>query len=132
MTLTKFAQTCSAGETLTRAVVRQIGGWEEFKERAQDICSHGADGGYSGFIYYSDTVKFYEDHKAEIYSLVHNTSQEFGDESAIAFVKNFACLKESTEEEIGKTLYGGEVDTFVANALAWFALESVSYDYANT
>lgn len=132
MTLTKFAAECPAGEILTRAVVRQIGGWESFKENAKDVTEHGASGGFSGFIYYTDTCKFYKDHKEEIYSLLHSFAGDLGQE-VIGLVKGFACLRGSSEEEIGATLYGSSQkhDTSVANALAWFALEEVARFYVD-
>jgi hypothetical protein len=111
---------------LTRAVAKQIGGMDSLKEIAQDVCNHGADVGFHGFIYYSDTTAFYKKNKAAIIELVAEMAQDLG-ETAIALVKGFNCLKSSTEEEIATTLYGkpSQHDQTVANALAWFALEEV-------
>ena len=36
---------------LIKAVIRQLGG----KEALEDVYNHGADGGFSGFTYYSET-----------------------------------------------------------------------------
>lgn len=132
MTLTKFAAECPAGEILTRAVVKQIGGWESFKESAEDVTEHGADGGFSGFIYYTDTLRFYKNHKEEIYSLLHDYAEQFGIQ-VITLMQGWRCLSNSTEEEIGATLYGSSQkhDTSVANALAWFALEEVARFYVD-
>jgi hypothetical protein len=38
---------------LIHAVVSRIG-----KESIEDVINHGIDGGFRGFIYYTDTVKF--------------------------------------------------------------------------
>ena len=49
-------------------------------------------------------------------------------------VQGFNCLgKDYTMTEIGRTLYGNKSqhNTYVANALAWFALEEVANAYAD-
>lgn len=111
---------------LTRAVAKQCGGFDSLKEMAPDICNHGADGGFSGFIYCSDTTEFYAKNRTEILDLAKEMAADLG-ENLIGLVKGFNCLKHSTEEEIGITLYGNKSqhDTQVANALAWFALEEI-------
>ena len=51
-------------EKLTTAVIEQLGGRDENTDQTmRDIMNHGADGGFSGFIYYSDTVEFYNQNK---------------------------------------------------------------------
>jgi hypothetical protein len=42
-------------------------------------------------------------------------------------VQGFRCL-DATQSEIGATLYGSEHDIYVANALAWFALETLAFE----
>jgi len=37
--------------------------WESFKNSAPDISDHGISGGFRGFIYYADTVKFAQENK---------------------------------------------------------------------
>lgn len=49
----------------------------------------------------------------------------------LAMVKGFRCADGSTVDEIGQTLWGGEVDTTVANCLAWYAGETVAYRYSD-
>lgn len=111
---------------LTRAVAKQVGSMEELKEIAQNVCNYGANSGFSGFIYYSDTMKFYHKNKTKILDLVADMAENMG-ETPVNFVKSFNCLKSSTEEEIAITLYGkpSQHDQTVSNALAWFALEEV-------
>ena len=110
---------------LIRAVAKQVGGSKRLKEIAADVCRHGADEGFNGFIYYSDTINFYQKNKPAILELVAEMAAEMG-ESSIALVKSFNCVQ-ATEEEIGATLYASKThhDTNVSNALAWFALEEV-------
>lgn len=110
---------------LTRAVIRNLGG----RESLQDVANHGASGGYTGFTYYSDTVKFFKNNRREIVELVREMAQDFGQDS-VSLVAGFNCLTDDfeTRESIARCLYGRitDEDTQVANALAWFALEEVA------
>jgi hypothetical protein len=137
---------------LVRAIIRQTG-----KENLQDIANHGADSGYSGLTYYSDTVAFFKRNRAEIVELVKNMASELGENPA-DMVAGFQCLagRELEREHVyggfmdgrvkaqnrarlqeylpsvSRCLYGGrltEDDTQVANALTWFAAEEVARAY---
>ena len=108
-----------------------MGGWEEFTDRAADVTNHGADGGFGGFIYYSETCAFYAKNRALILKLVKDMADSLG-EGVLEMVQNFNCLgKDFSLDEIGETLYGNKNkhQTQVANALAWFALEEVCRAY---
>jgi hypothetical protein len=117
---------------LMKAVKRQLG--EDWKINFEDIYNHGIDGGFSGFIYYSDTVSFFKRNKAEIIELVKDYAAEL-DMSPLDFVKSFHCLKDSSgvgyEEEIAQALYGKLDDDnhTVPNALSWFAAEEAAREY---
>jgi len=129
--LKSFVAQSNIEPSLIRAVVRQIGGWEEFKERAADVANYGASGGFSGFIYYNDTCAFYAKHRADILALTKDMADQLG-EGVLEMVQAFNCLGEDyTLDEIGETLYGNKNKhhTQVANALAWFALEEVCRAY---
>ena len=113
---------------LTAAVIRQLGG----RESLEDIANHGIDGGFTGFIYYSDTIKFFKVNRALIVELVKEMAEDLG-ETPIGLVASFNCLKMDThkaedEAEISRALYGRleSDDTQVPNALAWFAAEEVA------
>lgn len=133
---------------LINAVVKQLTGNakidQDTRDALRDVANHGADGGFGGFIYYSETVKFFKKNRALILELVNEYAQEFG-QSPIDFVHSFNCLKPSpadkygggysrqqdineTQAEIARALYGRlkSDDTQVPNALAWFALEEVA------
>lgn len=114
---------------LVRAVIRQTG-----KENLPDICNHGADGGFSGFTYYSDTVPFYRRNRGEILELAKQQADDFG-QGVMEMIAGFRCLRQQESEhkralldEIGRALYGRvtEEETQVANALAWYAAEEVA------
>lgn len=129
-TLKNFIEYSSIDAKLIRAVVRQSGGWQSFQESTPDIANHGIAGGFSGWIYYTETCQFYAKNQGVIVRLVENQSNEYGYESVQDMVKSFRSL-DATLSEIGYTLYGNkrQHDTQVANALAWYAAESVASAY---
>jgi hypothetical protein len=119
---------------LIKAVIDQLGSeGDDLKANFEDITNHGIDGGFGGFIYYSDTIEFFKKNKKEITELVFEMAEEFG-QTPIEFVRGFNCLKSTfenaaeAEAEISRALYGrlDKDDTQVPNALAWFAGEEVA------
>ena len=129
MNLKSFIEKSNLPEDLVRQVVRQIGGWDSFKEHARDVSMYGAAGGFAGFIYYTDTCRFYAVNRDAILEAVRDMCDGLGEEP-IQFVRSFNCL-DATESEVGLTLYGSKKqhDTQVANVLAWFALEEVARSF---
>lgn len=125
--LKSFIEYSSIDAGLIRAVVRQSGGWESFQEIAPDINSHGISGGFSGWIYYTETCEFYAKNKGVVVALVEQWAND-SNLSSIDFVAGFHCLGAEDKPSIGKTLYGNkrQHDTQIANALAWFAAEEVA------
>ena len=117
-------------ESLVRAVVRQMGGWESFKESAPDITRHGIDGGYHGFIYYSETIPFAKRNRKAILQMATEQADDLG-MGLVEMVKGFNCLKGATETEIVEGLAGATDETQVPNALAWYAGEEVSRAYCD-
>lgn len=128
--------------TLTRAVIRQVGG----KDALIDVNNHGAMGGFPKFTYYKDTVPFFEKRRKEILAVLEQDSDSFGEEPAqIVFGFNCLRLKDADREEqrayrgaISRLLYSNrKVDwdkpeeVQVANALSWFALEHVAQEMVN-
>ena len=126
--------------TLTRAVIRQLGG----RDALIDVASPkhgGADSGYVGFSYYRDTVPFFERQRKNILSVLEADADSFGEEPA-EIVMQFRCLnlsKSDLEEwrtyrgAVNRLLYGNrKVDwdkpeeVQISNSLSWYALESVA------
>ncbi len=112
--------------SLVRSVVRQLGDKESFR----DIVRGGIDGGFHGFIYYSETVPFFKRNRADILELARDRASDFGTD-VVSMVAGFRCLTDDTEtrESIARCLFGGrltEADAEVANALAWYAGEEVA------
>jgi len=124
---------------LIKAVIKRIG-----KESVTDILNHGISGGFNGFIYYSDTVNFFDKYQTEIQQLTQELANDLG-EDQLAMIASFNCLFDKrngknvpmySQTEIGKVLFGNaEVrESFddavqIANALAWFAAEEVCRFY---
>lgn len=113
---------------LIRAVIRQLGD----RSYLEDIVNHGADAGFPGFTYYSDTEPFWKRNRKEITALVMSMAQDLGEQPA-EMVAKFNCLKiEPSEFEAMQDVYSAlgngqpSDDSTVPNALAWFALEEVA------
>lgn len=118
--------------SLTSAVLAQLGIEldEEGKSTLEDIASHSADAGWSGFSYYSDTCAFFAANKADIIDRLKEDAKEFGMDP-LAMVAGFGCLKDLKLDgmAIADAIYSSEEsenrDT-IQNALAWYALEEVA------
>jgi len=117
-------------ESLVRAVVRQMGGWESFKESAPDITRHGIDGGFHGFLYYSETIPFAKRNRKAILEMATQQADDFG-AGLVEMIKGFNCLKGATETEIVEGLAGATDETLVPNGLAWYAGEEVARAYCD-
>jgi len=108
---------------LIRAVVSTVG-----PDYLADIAQHGAAAGFPGITYYADTVAFFRRHRKQIVALVEAQADDFG-VPAIEMVRGFRCLSDPPESAIARCLYGADDDdiTLVANALTWFACETVAH-----
>ena len=80
-------------------------------ESILQAAEHGADAGWNGFTYYTDTCKFCEDNEHLIYDLLNEMADGMGLDSPDALVATFNCDTSSPDAR--------------KNALAWFALEEV-------
>ncbi len=117
--------------TLTRAVIKQLGGWSSFKQSATDIASHGIDGGFCGFVYYTDTIAFFRRNRRDIVELAKQQADDMG-VGVLEMIAGFNCLQgDYSIDEIGETLFGGPVNDQIANALAWYAGEEVARIYSD-
>ena len=108
---------------LTRAILRKLD-----REELADVARHGADAGWNGFTYYTDTEAFYRAHKADILALAKDEATDFGQEM-LEMIKGFRCLNGAYSlDEIAAALHSNQGDgaTSIRNAMSWFALESVA------
>ena len=116
---------------LAEAVIDQMGGRQDFRESASDIVNHGIDGGFGGFIYYSDTCDFYDKNKKLILKHLEDIADAMG-QNTIEVVESFGCLRQIEKGEVQKFfIYCGEseYDSNIKNALAWYAAEEVCRAY---
>jgi hypothetical protein len=109
--------------TLTRAVIRATG-----RENLEDIARHGVSGGFAGFIYTADCVRFFRRHRKAIQQRLQEDAIDFGVDP-LNMVTNFNCLKGAVNvDDVGRALYGnsGEMCDTIQNALAWYAAEEIA------
>ena len=132
MKLSEFIKQSTVPAKLIHAVVRRVGGWEEFQMIAKDVVRHGADCGVHNFIYYADTVAFTKRNKRAILEFAAAQDSEMDCRGLVRFVAGFRCADE-TEDDLARALYAGRGDavTGIYNALAWYALEEVCRSYVD-
>ena len=101
----------------------------ELRATLEDVARHGADSGFGGFAYYSDTCRFFADNKSEIVAKLKDDAESYGMD-VVSMVSGFNCLTNDSEtrDEIGRAVWGTpeEYDYQVQNALAWYALEETA------
>ena len=118
-------------KTLINAVINRIG-----LDNVENVNSHGIDGGYSGFIYYSETHSFAMRYRKLIVKLLEQQADELGEE-VVSMVSNFGVFRRSPmdnedRKELYKYLGGGKCEqSTITNLMAWFAAEEVCrmFDY---
>ena len=133
-TMKEFIERSHINPGLIRSVVRQSGGWDSFKEDAQDISNYGIDGGFHGWIYYTETTAFTRRNKKLIIEALEQMSEDLG-EGMLEMVSHFGVFRNDpiSIDELARAIYQGKGDsvTTVLNVLAWFAAEEVARSYTN-
>ena len=112
---------------LIHAVAKQFGGMRNLSESAKDIVNNGAAGGYTGFIYYTDTCAFTKRNHTLIMQHLNACADDLG-LNALDLLSNFNCFKNMSTYEIFDGLMNpnsGDRQT-VYNGLAWFILEEAA------
>ena len=110
---------------LINAVISRIG-----MESVNDVINHGADCGFSGFIYYSDTHKFAITYRKQIVQLLEESAGSMV-KDIVNMVKSFEVFRNNPmDSEDKKVLYkylrgGRPKQGAITNVMAWFALEEV-------
>lgn len=121
---------------LINAVIDRVG-----LDSVEDINNHGINGGFGGFIYYTDTVKFFKTYRKDILAMAEDMANDLG-EDMLSMVGGFNCLSSGgwqnrkpdfTPTEIGQAIFNGTGDgsQMVQNAMAWFAAEEVCRMFDN-
>jgi len=79
---------------------------EDAMQSLKDVAKHGAEGGFPGFTYYTDTVEFYKRNKRAIVKLLQEEA-DASEQDPVQMVRNFNCVGEDySPSEISKVLYG--------------------------
>lgn len=136
ITLASLIANTSIPAELVRATVKQFGGWESFKELAEDVTNHGISGGFGGFIYHSETESFAKRNIDAISEMASSQAQEIGYDSTFAMIRGFNCLKgdKISDGELMGALCKGrnpKDGPNLLNALAWYAGEEVCRAYCD-
>lgn len=131
-TLTKkaiadFKKSDSTIEKLTYAVINQ----GLAPESMEDVVNHGINGGFNGFIYYSETHAFAIKNRKLITQLLEDLAEDLG-EDPISLVAGFGVFRNSAmdsedRQDLYKFLGGGKpAQGAITNAMAWFAAEEAA------
>lgn len=118
-------------KTLINAVINRVG-----MDNIESINRNGIDGGYSGFIYYSDTHAFAMRYRKLIVKLLEDQANDFGQE-VVEMVSGFGIFRNSPmdnedRKELYKYLGGGKCQqSTITNLMAWFAAEEVCRMFDN-
>ena len=83
------------------------------KDYAQDIANHGADSGYPGITYYTDTCALYNKFKEEIWETLISDSEDFG-VNVFEMIAGFGGAKNVSD-----------VTTF-ENLMTWYMAERIA------
>ena len=132
ITMKSFINRSNLPAPLVRAVVKQSGGWKNFQEMARDVAEHGADLGFSGWIYYRETMNFFRKNRKTILGYAEEMAQDLG-ESLLSMIQGFRIFRDAPidTQDLAKALYTGKGPEVarVYNVMAWFALEEVAIAY---
>jgi hypothetical protein len=129
-------QTGTIHHVITALGYRSNGGLESLKSLSAtlaDCAKHGADGGFPGFTYYSNTLSFFRNNRQDIVKNMELIAEELG-EDIISMVQRFGVFRYDTPPtaaSIGQALWcTGKLQdnlTSLYNVFAWFCLEEISH-----
>lgn len=121
---------------LQQRVIEQLSGESELNKgnasTLRDVANNGADVGFSGFIYYSETCNFFDDNKDLIFEQLLDDRASMGYNSLTEMLSSFKCFKDVDTYDMEAFLINSEDEsneeqTTLKNGLAWYALESVAW-----
>lgn len=137
LTLKNFIEFTNTNGKLIKAVKHQSGyNWDDFQDYLKNVSNSpcGAAGGFCGFIYYSETSKFWRKNRKVITEQLSELAFSLG-ENVHQMVMSFGGIKDGgfSVDEVGRALYGNynsDLDQ-IYNVFAWFALEEVASWYSD-
>jgi len=118
-------------KTLINAVINRIG-----LDNVDNVNRHGIDGGFSGFVYCSDTHAFAMRYRKLIVKLLEEQASDMGLE-VVEMVSGFGVFRSSKmdnedKKDLYKYLGGGRPSQgTITNVMAWFAAEEVCRMFDN-
>jgi hypothetical protein len=131
----------SAWQTATiRSVIQALGynvqgrteSLKELSSQLVDCAKQGADSGFPGFTYYTDTIWFFRHNRKDIVNNIIGTAADIG-EDVIKMIQNFGIFRYSTppgSDEVGRALWASahlhHDLTTLYNVFAWYTLEEIS------
>ena len=96
----EIAEQLNTDVSLVRAIIRKVS-----RESLEDVVNHGADSGFCGFSYYSDTSRFFRNHRKAIVAMVLSDA-EAHEQSPVDFVASFNCLAGRELSEVARRMGG--------------------------
>ena len=74
------------------------------KSALRDLAEHGADAGFPGLTYYSNTIKVYDRFHDEIWEALDDDAKEFGCRNIFDFIAGFNRTEASSDAEFKNLL----------------------------
>jgi hypothetical protein len=108
--------------------------FRELSQELKEVSEHGADCGWSGFTYYTDTIAFYKKHRQDIVQHMEQTAADMGTD-IISMVQSFGDFRNSdkpTPSEVGRALWESKTEedlTNLYNLFSWYVLEEVAHTW---
>lgn len=119
-------ETCKRYDSkIVNSVVRSVG-----RDSIEDIVNHGIDGGFNGFIYYSETHAFALKYRKQIVEMLESLADDLG-EDVVSMVSGFGVFRHlpmdnDDKKDLYKYLGGGKPEQgTITNVMAWFAAEEI-------
>ena len=81
-----------------------------------NLCEHGAQGGFSGLIYYSETNALYNEYRNDIWDMLERDREDFGMQTCAELIASFNGAKDVASDEQYK------------NLLVWYAAERIAFE----
>lgn len=132
MKMRDFVGSSHLPSRLINAVIRQIGGWEEFQHYAPSVINREASSGFAGFTLPQDTASFFCRNRKVILIIANEIASKRGIEAS-EMVASSPYLGEYSAEDVCQTLFGPEsgINPDIAEVLSWYALEEVCRAYVS-
>lgn len=110
-------ETGQVTQTFRDELLDTFGGGDEARDTMRDLARHGADSGFPGITYYSDTVAMYDRHEEEIWRALTEDAEEFGFDNVPAFIGSFNGAAQADDE------------TRFKNLLCWYMAERIAREF---